>query len=888
MRRAWSHVASWAQPVVLGLARAAHPAARAGGHPPVQHRRGHPRRRRAGAGRRRLALRRGDRPQAAAARSPSTPCSAPRDLRPVRVVVALLVLGHGAGGWPTRPAAGGAAAAGWAAGLVVVLGASALGPDDAQAANFELFALLPDRRGGGGGGPGPGGAGRGGPGRGRAVQAAGGRDRSCRWRGAGGRPAGGAAWSGPGRRRAWPAWCSPPRSASRRCSSGRCSAPAATWRLDPSDVGFVALRLPGPGGARRRLLGRCLAAGRRPGRRRSTAGPHRSAATGAPPTDRRPVAARSAPRCLGVVAGFRFFPHYLLQLLPALALLAGRGVVRRPARAAPGGGAGASAAAVVAAGAGLVGGLAAPAELRDRPGRLRPGPHRPPSRQILVWGNVPEVYWRADRQPAGGFTHTEFVTGYSGGRRPRRGDRGRPCPTWTLYRDWIARLRADPPHAGLRHRGGRPPRRRVVPAPPASRPSHALLDERYRAGRHHRPRARLPRSRGPSSPMTITRAQLEAMARDRPGRAAVARGLAPGRRCPASPGCSGATPASRPCSCCPRTRPIAAATIRALAVRQGRVFDRRREEEPGKIAHEVPVRPGGPASGWSSASGSGGASRTTAASTPPPGGSAWWTATWPHRRRRPAGRGDPEPATGPADWMAGCARIGVDDFVAYQRRNPAGLLHQGWRDSDLGTVPIVAPVALVEAQGYYAEAAAALVRLGHRRARRGRTATAAAFDDGVLDARARAPTPWRSAATARSSRIVTSNAGPPPRHAAASTTTGPRRWPTGCSATTSGPPAASAPTPRPTPTSTATATTAARSGPTTTGSSTRAWWPSAATTTPPGSARPCSTPCADLEHIPELYAVHDGEAAVPRRCPSRCRPGAAAPCCRSSTAERAD
>lgn len=161
----------------------------------------------------------------------------------------------------------------------------------------------------------------------------------------------------------------------------------------------------------------------------------------------------------------------------------------------------------------------------------------------------------------------------------------------------------------------------------------------------------------------------------------------------------------------PEDPSIAAATIRALAQRQGRVFDRRREEEPGKIAHEVPVRLEDRIRmelrkrfRWGF----------------PYYGSIDATALWVRLvARYVAHTGDltlleevsPNLARA-AWWMAGAARIGHGDFVAYRRLNPAGLLHQGWRDSDLGAVPIVAPVSLVEVQGYYAEAAASLVRLG--------------------------------------------------------------------------------------------------------------------------------------------------------------------------------
>jgi hypothetical protein len=35
---------------------------------------------------------------------------------------------------------------------------------------------------------------------------------------------------------------------------------------------------------------------------------------------------------------------------------------------------------------------------------------------VFVWGSYPEVLLRADRLPAGGLVHMDFVTGRSGGR----------------------------------------------------------------------------------------------------------------------------------------------------------------------------------------------------------------------------------------------------------------------------------------------------------------------------------------------------------------------------------------------------------------------------------------------------------------------------------------
>ena len=46
--------------------------------------------------------------------------------------------------------------------------------------------------------------------------------------------------------------------------------------------------------------------------------------------------------------------------------------------------------------------------------------HTPPGAHILVWGHLPEVYWRSDRPPATRFETTGFLTGLSGGRPPSR------------------------------------------------------------------------------------------------------------------------------------------------------------------------------------------------------------------------------------------------------------------------------------------------------------------------------------------------------------------------------------------------------------------------------------------------------------------------------------
>jgi len=126
----------------------------------------------------------------------------------------------------------------------------------------------------------------------------------------------------------------------------------------------------------------------------------------------------------GVVAvaiGFRFFPHYYLQLVPPLALLATRGLdalshpYRRRALAVV------ALLAVVSTTFFLVPAFTQ-GETRDTRVALAVAQyvrgHTRPDQRVLVWGQAPEVYWASDRRPATRFATTGFVTGTSGGRPP--------------------------------------------------------------------------------------------------------------------------------------------------------------------------------------------------------------------------------------------------------------------------------------------------------------------------------------------------------------------------------------------------------------------------------------------------------------------------------------
>jgi len=51
-------------------------------------------------------------------------------------------------------------------------------------------------------------------------------------------------------------------------------------------------------------------------------------------------------------------------------------------------------------------------------------------------------------------------------------------------------------------------------------------------------------------------------------------------------------------------------------------------------------------------------------------------------------------------WIYEYGDADQDGFIEYERKNPAGLYHQGWRDATENHLRIEAPVALVEIQGY--------------------------------------------------------------------------------------------------------------------------------------------------------------------------------------------
>ena len=118
---------------------------------------------------------------------------------------------------------------------------------------------------------------------------------------------------------------------------------------------------------------------------------------------------------IAVMAGFRFFGHYYLQLLPPAALLATPALLavgRRSRHLALG------ALAVPAVACTVLGffptGDTATLPYRQLAQQVRATTDR--DDRVFVWGDIPELYWASGRLPATRFVHTGFLTGNSGGR----------------------------------------------------------------------------------------------------------------------------------------------------------------------------------------------------------------------------------------------------------------------------------------------------------------------------------------------------------------------------------------------------------------------------------------------------------------------------------------
>jgi glycogen debranching enzyme len=154
---------------------------------------------------------------------------------------------------------------------------------------------------------------------------------------------------------------------------------------------------------------------------------------------------------------------------------------------------------------------------------------------------------------------------------------------------------------------------------------------------------------------------------------------------------------------------VAEGTLRLLAGRLGREYDDERDEEPGKVLHELRV-------GEPAALGETPFARYYGSVDATPlflcllCQHADWSGNLDLFREL---RG---PADAALEWIDRYGDLDGDGLVEYRRRSPHGLETQGWKDSadgipDAAGEALAAPVALVEVQGYVIRAKRLMARM---------------------------------------------------------------------------------------------------------------------------------------------------------------------------------
>lgn len=150
---------------------------------------------------------------------------------------------------------------------------------------------------------------------------------------------------------------------------------------------------------------------------------------------------------------------------------------------------------------------------------------------------------------------------------------------------------------------------------------------------------------------------------------------------------------------------IARATLQILAKCQGKTVNPRAEEEPGKILHEYLFDPKEPAElhEWDFPY------YGSVDSTPlfiiladkylqQTGDRIFLLEIW-------------SKVVAAFNWIANYGDADRDGYVEYERKNPYGLFHQGWRDGVKDHLKIKPPVAIVEVQGYVYGAYQSIINL---------------------------------------------------------------------------------------------------------------------------------------------------------------------------------
>lgn len=149
-----------------------------------------------------------------------------------------------------------------------------------------------------------------------------------------------------------------------------------------------------------------------------------------------------ATAAVAILAGFRFYGHYWLQAVPPAVALAAPLAARLAGWLRIAAVTGTVVPAVVAVVFAFT-----PGSFQDRPDPARLATyvdrHSDPQDRILLWGNYPDIYWSADRAPAGAFVQSGFVTGLSGHREAGLGTLGQVTPGARAV--FLASLRSHPP-----------------------------------------------------------------------------------------------------------------------------------------------------------------------------------------------------------------------------------------------------------------------------------------------------------------------------------------------------------------------------------------------------------------------------------------------------------
>jgi len=154
---------------------------------------------------------------------------------------------------------------------------------------------------------------------------------------------------------------------------------------------------------------------------------------------------------------------------------------------------------------------------------------------------------------------------------------------------------------------------------------------------------------------------------------------------------------------------VAEETLRLLASNLGREYNDARDEEPGKVIHELRV-------GEPAALGETAFARYYGSVDATPlflcllCRHADWSGNLDLFRELR------EPAEAALEWIDRYGDLDGDGLVEYRRRSPDGLVTQGWKDSADGIPddrgePLAAPVALVEVQGYVIRAKRLMARM---------------------------------------------------------------------------------------------------------------------------------------------------------------------------------